>query len=333
MSRAVLRELGLDLPIFPTTSVGSFPKPDGLKQARAAYASGKIDAGQLAEHERQATQYWLDVQRQAGIDVAVDGEMYRGDMVAFFAEHIREFEIGGLVRSYGNRFYRKPIIVAPVKVDHPMTVEWWQWAQARCDQPVKGMLTGPYTIMDWSFNEHYPSRHATTMALADCIRAEVQALIAAGCRIVQIDEPAVSVRPDEMDTAIEALHKVVHGQKAYFITHICYGNFDRVYPKMLELPVHNLDLELANRDMDLLEHFKAHPFTKDISVGVEDVHHHQCDEVEVLVDRIRRAAEVLPTEAMWLDPDCGLKTRTVAEGVTFIRRLTRAAGIARQGLR
>jgi 5-methyltetrahydropteroyltriglutamate--homocysteine methyltransferase len=205
MSRVKLRELGIDLPLFPTTSVGSFPKPDYLMQARADFARKKISREELDEKARQATLFWIRKQEELDVDVLVDGEMYRGDMVAYFAEHLRGFEEGGLVRSYGNRYYHKPIITGEVRWQGPITVEWWKYAQSLTRKPVKGMLTGPYTVMDWSFNEFYPSRRDTCLALAKEIRREAQALIRAGAKIVQIDEPATSVRPEELPVAIEAL--------------------------------------------------------------------------------------------------------------------------------
>lgn len=325
MSRERLRELGIDLPLFPTTSVGSFPKPDYLLKARAEFAKKKISREELDEKARQATQFWIRKQEELGVDVLVDGEMYRGDMVAYFAEHLRGFEEGGLVRSYGNRYYHKPIITGEVRWENPISVEWWRYAQSLTHKPLKGMLTGPYTVMDWSFNEFYPSRRDTCLALAKEIRREVEALVRAGAKIVQIDEPATSVRPEELPVAIEALHVVTNGLPAYFITHICYGAFEFIYPGMLDMPVDNLDLELSNSGLDMLELFKKHPFTKDISFGVVDVHSHVVEEEPVVEQRLRQALEVLPKENIWVDPDCGLKTRSVDEAIAKMKTLVRAA--------
>ena len=329
MSRDKLKRLGIELPVLPTTSVGSFPKPDELKRARARRAKGEISVEELSVIERAATDFWIDKQLELGIDVLVDGEMYRGDMVAYFAEILGGFEIGGLVRSYGNRFYHKPIIVGDVRWPGPITVEWWRYTQSKTEKPVKGMLTGPYTIMDWSFNEYYADRRAATMALADVIRSEVAALIDAGCRIIQIDEPAVSVRPAEMATVIEAMRRVTDGQDAYFITHICYGDFLGIYPTMLEIPVDNFDLELANRHVEMLDLFRREPFTKDLSAGVNDVHYHETDPPDVLAAKIRAVLDVLPADRVWVDPDCGLKTRTVDEGIAFLDAVSKAAAIVR----
>ena len=319
MSREKLQQLGLDLPLFPTTSVGSFPKPDDLVKARADFNKGKITAQQLEELERKATAFWIAKQEELGIDVLVDGEMYRGDMVAYFAERLPGFTTSGVVRSYGNRYYHKPIVTGEVRWPEPITVDWWKYAQGLTKKPVKGMLTGPYTVMDWSFNEYYPDRKATCMALAAVIRKEVEALVTAGCKIIQIDEPALSVRPEELSIAIEAMHRVTDGLEAYFITHACYGAFKYIYPGMLQMPVDNFDLEMSNSDLDLLALFRSQPFTKDISFGVVDVHNHQIEDPATVRKRVEQALSILPKEKIWVDPDCGLKTRTVDEAIEKLR--------------
>ncbi|MBZ5670120.1 MAG: methionine synthase [Acidobacteriia bacterium] len=325
MSRAKLQRLGINLPLFPTTSVGSFPKPDFLMKARGEFAKKLISRAELEKAERQATEFWICKQEELGVDVLVDGEMYRGDMVAYFADNLEGFEIGGLVRSYGNRYYHKPIITGEVRWKGPITVDWWKYAQSLTRKPVKGMLTGPYTVMDWSFIESYPDRRAATLPLAREIRKEVEALIQAGAKIIQIDEPAVSVRPEELPVAIEAMHVVTDGLPAYFITHICYGAFEHIYPDMLNLPVDNFDLEMSNSGLDMLALFQKQRYTKDISFGVVDVHTHLVEAEPVVEQRLRQALETLPKEAIWVDPDCGLKTRTVDEAIAKMQALVRAA--------
>jgi 5-methyltetrahydropteroyltriglutamate--homocysteine methyltransferase len=315
VSRLKLQRIGLDLPMFPVTSVGSFPKPDYLAKARGEFNRGKLSLNELTQLERQATAFWIETQENLGIDVLVDGEMYRGDMVAYFAERMPGFTQGGLVRSYGNRYYHKPIITGELLWPGAMTVDWWKYAQSLTKKPVKGMLTGPYTIMDWSFNEFYPDRAATAMALAGAIRKEVETLIAAGCRIIQIDEPALSVRPEVMPITIEAMRRVTEGQQAYFITHACYGAFEYIYPAMLDLPVDNFDLEMSNSDLDLLALFRSAPFTKDISFGVVDVHSHVLEDSAEVRRRLEQALTIIPRDQLWIDPDCGLKTRTVEEAI------------------
>jgi 5-methyltetrahydropteroyltriglutamate--homocysteine methyltransferase len=325
MSRDKLEHLGLQLPLFPTTSVGSFPKPDYLVRARSDFAKGKISEDQLRDLERKATAFWIETQEKLGVDVLVDGEMYRGDMVAYFAERLPGFTEGGLVRAYGNRYYHKPIVTGEVSWPGPVTVDSWQFAQSLTKRPVKGMLTGAYTIMDWSFNEHYPDRRSTATALAAVIRKEVEALIVAGCKIIQIDEPALSVRPEELPIALEAMERTTKDLDAYFITHACYGEFEHIYPGMLDLAVDNFDLEMSNSDLDLLEIFRRHPFTKDISFGVVDVHSHKLESHEAVRRRVESALTILPKEKVWIDPDCGLKTRTVEEAIEKLRLCVEAA--------
>jgi len=325
VSRDKLAKLGLKLPLFPTTSVGSFPKPDYLVKARGEFARGKITPSQIEEEERRATEFWIGKQEELGVDVLVDGEQYRGDMVAYFAEQLPGFEQGGLVRSYGNRYYHKPIISGQVEWKGPITVRWWKYAQGLTRKPVKGMLTGPYTVMDWSFNEYFADRKTACMALAGVIHKEVEALLEAGAKVIQVDEPALSVRPEELPVAIEAMQRVTDGLPAYFITHACYGAFEYIYPGMLSMPVDNFDLEMSNSDLGLLQLFQKYPFTKDISFGVVDVHSHVIEDFPTVEQRVRQALKVIPEENVWLDPDCGLKTRTVEEAINKMRVVVEVA--------
>ncbi len=332
MSRQQLEALGLKLPLLPTTSVGSLPKLPKLVAARAAARRGQITQAQLDAQAREATAFWIQKQEELGLDILVDGEQYRGDMVAYFAEHFKGFTEGGLVRSYGNRYYHKPVITDAVSWPGPITVDWWKYAQSLTKKPVKGMLTGPYTIMDWSFNEHYPNRRATALAIARELRREVEALVAAGCKIIQVDEPALSVRPEELPVAIEAMQAVTQGLQAYFITHVCYGAFEFIYPDMLQMPVQNFDLEMSNSELDLLTLFAKAPFRPDISFGVFDVHTHRTDSPAVQAQRIEKALEVLKPEQVWVDPDCGLKTRTVEQALAQLSAMQQAVAQVRQGL-
>ncbi len=315
-----------------TTSVGSLPKPDYLMTARAQARKGQIDAKQLRALEEQATREWIQKQEELGIDIIVDGEQYRGDMVAYFSEHFGGFKQSELVRSYGNRYYRKPIIVGKVTRPKPVTVEWWKFAQALTTRPVKGMLTGPYTIMDWSFNEYYPSRRAATLAIAEAVRQEARDLEKAGAQYIQVDEPAVSTRPEEMDLAIEALGIVTKGLKAKTLTHICYGDFKTIGPKLHRLPVDQIDLEFANRDMELLQFFKGRKFPKEIGLGVVDVHSHRIESRDQAIANLRMALKVFRPEQIYVDPDCGLKTRSPEEAVNKLRICVEAAEVVRKEL-
>lgn len=322
----------MNVPLLPTTSVGSFPKPDYLKRARAQATRGEMKEKKLRELEERATREWIHFQEEIGIDILVDGEMYRGDMVTYFAETLKGFEISGFVRSYGNRYYRKPIVVDEVRRAKPMTVEWFQFAQGLTRKPVKGMLTGPYTIMDWSFNEHYADRRELTLALAEVIHEEAVDLEKAGAQYIQIDEPAVSVRPEELPLAVEAMGMVTRGLKAKTLTHICYGDFEKIYPGMLDIPVDQIDLELSNSNFELLNLFKKFPFTKEIGLGVVDVHSHVIESKEEVKRRIEAALQVFRPEQIYVDPDCGLKTREVNEAKEKLRVIVEAAREVRKGL-
>lgn len=315
-----------------TTSVGSLPKPEALTKARSQVRKGELEAVALRKMEEEATRTWVTLQDELGIDIIVDGEQYRGDMVVYFAEHLGGFKTSELVRSYGNRYYRKPIIMGKVARRAPITIDWWRFAQSLTTRPVKGMLTGPYTIMDWSFNEHYPSRRAATLAIAQVIREEARDLERAGAQYIQVDEPAISTRPEEMDLAVEALGIVTKGLRAKTITHICYGDFNAIGPKLHKLPVDQIDLEFANRNFELLEFFKGRRFPKEIGLGVVDVHSHRIESVEEVIGNLKRCLRVFKPEQIYVDPDCGLKTRTVKEATEKLRVVVEAAQAVRENL-
>lgn len=325
-------QVDLQGPGLWTTSVGSFPKPDYILKARSQFARKEISREDLHKLEEQATREWVEFQDSIDTDLVVDGEQYRGDMVAYFAEELSGLDMGGLVRSYGNRYYRKPIATGPIGRDKPMTVDWWKFAQSLTDKPVKGMLTGPYTIMDWSFNEHYATRRDFVLDLAKVIRDEALDLEKAGARYIQIDEPAASTRMEELDLVIEAMAIVTEPLTAHTITHICYGDFHHAYPKMLDIPVDQIDLEFANSEYTLLDEFSDDPFTKTIGLGVTDVHSHEQESVDDIIEGIRKSLKHIPPERMFVDPDCGLKTRTVDEAKEQLTNIKKAVDVVRAEL-
>ena len=319
-----------ELPLLPTTAVGSYPKPPYLLEARRKHLRNQIGKDELTELERRATREWIQIQEELGMDLFVDGEQYRGDMVAYFADEMAGFAIAGLVRSYGNRYYPKPVVVGPVGRKAPVTVSWFTYAQSLTKEPVKGMLTGPYTIAEWSFNEHYPTRRELVLELARAIHDEVVDLERAGARYIQIDEPAIHTRPEEdFDLAREAMEIVTEGISAYTVTHICYGDVPKIYPAMLHLAVDQLDLALKNEEFALLETFRKAPFTKDIGLGVVDAHSHRVESVQEVADGIRRTLEVIPAEQVYVSPDCGLKTRTVDETIGKLRVMVEGTKVVR----
>lgn len=320
--RGRLMELGLDLPLLPTTTVGSYPKPEELKKARRKYLKGEMEREDLRPLEENMVREWIDIQEDIGLDILVEGEVNRGDMATYFARNLEGFSISGLVRSYDNRYYRKPVIEDKIKWTEPITVHYWKYAQELTEKPVKGILTGPYTMMDWSFNEYYPNRKEACLDLARALRNEVESLYEAGAKIIQIDEPAISARPEELsEFGEEAMNIMTNGIDAYFITHICYGAFEFIYPKMLDLPVDNFDLEMSNSDMDLIELFEENPFNKDISFGVVDVHSHVIEDKSTVKSRINQALNILDKNKVWIDPDCGLKTRSKEETIGKLKVL------------
>jgi 5-methyltetrahydropteroyltriglutamate--homocysteine methyltransferase len=275
-----------------TTSVGSLPKPAYLKRARGAHERGDMSADELETLTKKATREAIALQKDLGIDVLVDGEMYRGDMATYFAENLTGFEISGLVRSYGNRYYRKPICVSEVKFRAPITLERWKFAQGLTSKPLKAILTGPYTMMDWSFNEFYATRSEFARAVALALKLN-----------------------------------------AHFYTHICYGDFTRIYPKILELPVDQLDLEMTNSQMDMLKLFQKHKFTKEIGLGVVDSHSHVIEKKDEVKNRIRQTVELISPEKIYVDPDCGLKTRTWEEAREKLKVIVEAARELREELK
>ena len=299
-----------------TTTVGSFAKPDYLQRARNRHAAGKLAAEELDRLTRQATKEVIDLQLALGLDVLVHGEMERGDMVGYFGENVAGMRPGELVRSYGNRFYHKPVIEDAVRWDGPITLNLWKYSQGLTRKPVKGMLTGPYTIVEWSFDEHYGSRHDAVVAMARVIHEEAAALANAGAKFIQIDEPAIHTRPDaDFDLAVEAMETVVRGVDAEFHTHICYGDVQRIYPGMLRLPVKQIHLAFKNTNYELLKLLEGEPFDaeKELGLGVLDVHTHTIETVKEIEEGIEKALRLLPPERVWVEPDCGLKTRTPEE--------------------
>jgi 5-methyltetrahydropteroyltriglutamate--homocysteine methyltransferase len=294
--------------------------------------AGPVSA--LAAEEDRATAAVVRLQEELGLDILVHGEMERGDMVAYFAEHWDGFTLSLPVRSYGNRYYQKPVVTGPVARRGDLTVEAWRKAQALTERPVKGMLTGPYTIADWSFNEAYPTRRALVLDLARLVHEEAMALQAAGCGIIQIDEPAISTRPEEIGLAIEAMAVVTEGIHVRTVSHICYGDFERIYPALLDLPVRQLDLEAANRDFELLDVLRRYPWPadKELALGVVDVHRHRVETPEFIRQGIERALEIVPPDRLFIDPDCGLKTRTWEEAEAKLRVMVETVRAVRNDL-
>jgi len=316
-----------------TTSVGSFPKPDYLMRARTKASKGELSEEGLRALEEKATAEWIQFQEEIGIDIPVDGEQYRGDMATYFAENVDGTEISGLVRSYGNRYYKKPIIVDELRRKGPISVDWFKFAQARTERPIKGMITGPYTMMDWSFDEFYGSREEACLAFAKLLHQEALSLEAAGAKIVQVDEPALSTRFDELPLLVKAVGTVTNGLRAKTILHTCYGNYNEIFEFFNKLPVDQLDLEMSNSGLDLLERFKREPLKKEIAFGVVDVHSHVIEPEPLIRERIEKALTIFEPGKLYIDPDCGLKTRSVEEAQAKLRNMVAATQAVRKAHR
>jgi 5-methyltetrahydropteroyltriglutamate--homocysteine methyltransferase len=314
-----------------TTTAGWFPKPLELRRARWRHAEGQIDEAALRRAEDAATRDVVTLQEDLGLDLLVEGQMERGDAVTFFAEHLAGMEIGGLVRCLDNRYYRRPRIVGEVGRKTRIAAARWQAVQALTQKPVRAILTGPYTLMDWSFDEHYGSRENCCLALAEAVRAEAAELAAAGAAEIEIAEPAISARPQEMDLAAEALGRVTAGLRgrARTWTYVGYGDLSPVAAAVLALPVDGLILELANSGFEMLDALAHLPADKQLAAGVVDVHSAEVETLAVLCERAERLLARVPADRLWLTPDGPLRALTSAAARAKLEALVQAA--ARSG--
>lgn len=331
MSRTKLQQLGVDVPILPATTVGSAPVTRELVAAEAAALRGELDAEGLAVKHREACAAWIATQEAIGLDILTDGEPGRGDGVAWFAGHLKGFKPGGLVRTRGNRFVQRLVLAGEVRWTAPVTVRLWAHAQGLTQKPVKATLPGPYSLMDASFNERYPTRQAACRALARELRREADALVKAGCRILQLDEPALGGRPEELEVAGDAIRVVTKDLAAYVVVHVCYGSLDPVWPGLLDLPADNLDIEMVNGDFTVGRSPAKAAVPKDVSIGVIDVLSAKADTPETILRRVKKALTVLKPEQVWVDPDCGLRHRAPEEAVAQLTAMVAAALAARKG--
>ncbi|GGL54819.1 methionine synthase [Halocalculus aciditolerans] len=294
-----------------TTVVGSYPKPTWVNRARDQYESEEsdFDAGDWQEAKDDASRLITDEHVRAGLDVVVDGEMRREEMVEFFAHRIDGYEFNGPVKVWGHNYFDKPSVVSEVEYADSWLVDEYEFTASVTDKPVKVPITGPYTLASWSFNEHYPDEEALAYDLADLVNEEIEKLVAAGARYIQIDEPALATTPDDHAIVGECLERIVSGidTDVRIGLHVCYGDYSRIYPELLDFPVDELDLELANGDYDQLDVFKDPTFTKDLALGVVDAHTAEAEPVARIEENIEKGLEVVPPERLTVSPDCGLK--------------------------
>lgn len=327
----------LQLPDLPTTTIGSYPQTSAIRVARAALRAGEIDA---AEYERRMKAEIADViklQEELGLDVLVHGEPERNDMVQYFAEQLDGFFAtqNGWVQSYGSRCVRPPILYGDVSRPTPMTVEWITYAQSLTAKPVKGMLTGPVTILAWSFVRDDQPLADTAAQVALAIRDETVDLQAAGIAIIQVDEPALrellplrSKDKDEYLTwAVDAFRLSTSGvaDSTQIHTHLCYSEFGEVIGAIADLDADVTSIEAARSHMEVLGDLNEVGFANSVGPGVYDIHSPRVPGVEEMVSSLREALKSVPAERLWVNPDCGLKTRTTDEVTASLRHLVTAA--------
>ncbi|WP_336037866.1 methionine synthase [Halobacterium yunchengense] len=294
-----------------TTVVGSYPKPKWLDRARDLREDDDADFGddEWQEATDDAARLVTDEHERAGLDVVVDGEMRRNEMVEFFAHRIGGYEFNGPVKVWGHNYFDKPSVVSDVEYADSWLVDEYEFTASVADRPVKVPITGPYTLANWSFNEAYEDDEALAYDLADLVNEEVEKLVDAGARYVQIDEPALATTPDDHAIVGECLERIAAGipDDVRLGLHVCYGDYSRIYPEILEFPVDEFDLELANGDYDQLDVFKDPAFTADLALGVVDAHVAEVESVEQIERNVRKGLEVVPPEQLTVSPDCGLK--------------------------
>ncbi|MHC3437382.1 methionine synthase [Natrialbaceae archaeon A-gly3] len=303
-----------------TTVVGSYPKPKWLNRAKELYQDPdhKFDDEDYQEAKDDAARLITAEHERAGLDVVVDGEMRRNEMVEFFAHRIEGYEFNGPVKVWGHNYFDKPSVVSDVEYTDSWLVDEYEFTAAATDRPVKVPITGPYTLASWSFNEAYEDDEELTYALADLVNEEIEKLVEAGARYIQIDEPALATTPDDHAIVGEALEHIVDdiSEDVRIGLHVCYGDYSRIYPEILEFPVDEFDLELANGDYEQLDVFKDPDFTADLALGVTDVHVAEVESVEQIEENIKKGLEIVPPEQLVVSPDCGVKLlpREVAYG-------------------
>ncbi|MGB9965228.1 methionine synthase [Halobacterium hubeiense] len=294
-----------------TTVVGSYPKPKWLDRASDLHEDPEASFGdeELAEAEDDAARLITNEHERAGLDVVVDGEMRRNEMVEFFADRIEGYEFNGPVKVWGHNYFDKPSVVDDVSYDESWLVDEYEFTANVADRPVKVPITGPYTLASWSFNEAYNGDDELAYDLADLVNEEIEKLVDAGARYIQIDEPALATTPDDHAIVGECLERIAAGipDDVRIGLHVCYGDYSRIYPEILEFPVDEFDLELANGDYEQLDVFKDPDFSKDLALGVVDAHVAEVESVEEIEANIRKGLEVVPPERLTVSPDCGVK--------------------------
>ena len=335
--RAKLQHETLGLPLYPTTTIGSFPQTAEVRKARSAHGKGELDDAGYEQFLREETERAIRWQEEVGLDVLVHGEFERNDMVQYFGERLTGFTFTKFawVQSYGSRCVRPPIIFGDVSRPEPMTLAWWQYAQSLTDRPMKGMVTGPVTILNWSFVRDDQPRETTCRQIALAIRDEVVDLEAGGAKIIQIDEAALREglplrRADwktYLDWAVESFRISASGvrNETQIHTHMCYSEFNDIMAAIGDMDADVISIETARSQMELLDAFNAYHYPAEIGPGVYDIHSPRVPAVGEMTHLLAAAAKKLPAERLWVNPDCGLKTRKWPEVKDAIANMVTAA--------
>ncbi|MCI0835198.1 MAG: 5-methyltetrahydropteroyltriglutamate--homocysteine S-methyltransferase [Chloroflexi bacterium] len=335
--RARKQRARFKLPALPTTTIGSFPQTGKVRRARAAWRSGKTADADYLQFVKEETRRCIEKQLELGLDMLVHGEFERNDMVEFFGEQLSGFAFtsNGWVQSYGSRCVKPPVLYGDVSRSRPMTVDIARYAQSLTTVPVKGMITGPVTILQWSFVRDDQPRRDTCMQVALALRGEVMDLEAAGITVIQVDEPAIReglpLRRDDRDAylkwAVESFRLTTAGvlDDTQIHTHMCYSEFGDILKAIGEMDADVLSIETSRSRMELLGDFAEQGYPNDVGPGVYDIHSPRVPSVEEMTGLLKRAAKVLPVDRLWVNPDCGLKTRGWPEVEMSLRNMVEAA--------
>ncbi|WP_203009184.1 5-methyltetrahydropteroyltriglutamate--homocysteine S-methyltransferase [Pseudomonas paraversuta] len=336
-TRIQLQRARLNLPAFPTTTIGSFPQTASIRLARQSYKQGKLSVSEYTDAMHSEIRNAVQTQERLGLDVLVHGEAERNDMVEYFAEQLDGYVFTqyGWVQSYGSRCVKPAIIFGDLSRLQAMTVDWIKYAQGLTDKVMKGMLTGPVTMLMWSFPREDVSRKVQAQQLALAIRDEVIDLEKAGIKIVQIDEAALreglplrrAQWQEYLDWAVEAFRLCASGvgDETQIHTHMCYSEFNDVIKSIAEMDADVITIETSRSDMELLDAFEAFDYPNDIGPGVYDIHSPGVPDTAEMVKLLSKAAQRIPAERLWVNPDCGLKTRAWAETEAALINMVAAA--------
>lgn len=341
-ARKIEQQKTLNLPLFATTTIGSFPQTTEVRSWRAKFKKGELNQQQYDELIAKETEETIRFQEEIGIDVLVHGEFERNDMVEYFGEQLSGFTFSknGWVQSYGSRCVKPPIIYGDVSRPLPMTVRWSAYAQSLTSKWVKGMLTGPVTILQWSFVRNDRPRSETCTQIALAIRDEVTDLEKAGIKIIQIDEPAIReglpLRKENWQTylewAVKAFRISASGVKdaTQIHTHMCYSEFNDIIQNIADMDADVITIECSRSQMELLDAFADFKYPNDIGPGVYDIHSPRVPSKEEMVLLMEKAKRLIPSEQLWVNPDCGLKTRHWDETKKALKMMVSAAQELRQ---